>query len=232
MQQKEASKMDKISSKSTSVKTNSKHITHAIEMSSEYKICFRSSPKAVLPGQAAQYQLMQSPSKRYSKIRHSGVNSVIAKMIKLGECVKGDDEEQSLKYLEFVQAAALHTVMFAARLYDYAKERSGPLKPGVDDNLETNTEHLWLTAFHFISFHFIFMQQKEASKMDQINSKSTSVKTNSKHITHAIEMSSEYKICFRSPPKAVLPAQYQLMQSPSKRYSKIRHSKWSEFCDC
>ncbi|CAA0814780.1 Putative GEM-like protein 8 [Striga hermonthica] len=30
---------------------------------------------------------MPSPSKRYSKIRHSGVNSVIAKMIKLGECV-------------------------------------------------------------------------------------------------------------------------------------------------
>ncbi|CAA0832045.1 REF/SRPP-like protein [Striga hermonthica] len=46
--------------------------------------------------------------------------------------VKGSDEEQRLKYLDFVQAAALHAVMFAARLYGYAKERSGPLKPGVD----------------------------------------------------------------------------------------------------
>ncbi|GFP92054.1 stress-related protein [Phtheirospermum japonicum] len=42
------------------------------------------------------------------------------------------DEEQRLKYLDFVQAAAFHAVMYAAKLYSYAKENSGPLKPGVD----------------------------------------------------------------------------------------------------
>ncbi|CAH9087372.1 unnamed protein product [Cuscuta europaea] len=40
-------------------------------------------------------------------------------------------EEQRLKYLEFVQVAALHAVLCAAKLYSYAKENLGPLKPGV-----------------------------------------------------------------------------------------------------
>ncbi|PIN26686.1 hypothetical protein CDL12_00553 [Handroanthus impetiginosus] len=41
------------------------------------------------------------------------------------------EDQQRLKYLEFVQVAAVHAVMFAAKLYNYAKENSGPLKPGV-----------------------------------------------------------------------------------------------------
>ncbi|XP_051145674.1 stress-related protein [Andrographis paniculata] len=42
------------------------------------------------------------------------------------------EEEQRLKYLEFVQIATLHTLMYAAKLYSYAKENSGPLKHSVD----------------------------------------------------------------------------------------------------
>ncbi|KAL2231234.1 REF/SRPP-like protein At3g05500 [Sesamum indicum] len=42
------------------------------------------------------------------------------------------EEEQRLKYFEFVQVMALHALMCAAKLYSYAKENSGPLKPGVD----------------------------------------------------------------------------------------------------
>ncbi|KAK4476817.1 hypothetical protein RD792_015977 [Penstemon davidsonii] len=41
------------------------------------------------------------------------------------------EEEQRLKYFEFVQVATLHAVIYAAKLYSYAKENSGPLKPGV-----------------------------------------------------------------------------------------------------
>lgn len=41
------------------------------------------------------------------------------------------EEAQRLKYLEFVQVAVLHAVLVAAKLYDYAKDNSGPLKPGV-----------------------------------------------------------------------------------------------------
>jgi len=40
-------------------------------------------------------------------------------------------EEERLKYLEFVQAAALYTVVYASKAYGYAKENSGPLKSGV-----------------------------------------------------------------------------------------------------
>lgn len=46
--------------------------------------------------------------------------------------LKAESEEaQRLKYLEFVQVAVLHAVLVAAKLYDYAKDNSGPLKPGV-----------------------------------------------------------------------------------------------------
>ncbi|KAI3752400.1 hypothetical protein L2E82_24428 [Cichorium intybus] len=41
-------------------------------------------------------------------------------------------EQEKLKYLEFVQAATLHTVLYASKAYDYAKDNSGPLKPSVE----------------------------------------------------------------------------------------------------
>ncbi|CAD5180616.1 unnamed protein product, partial [Musa acuminata subsp. malaccensis] len=40
-------------------------------------------------------------------------------------------EQERLRYLEFVHAAAIHAVLCAARLYVYAKESAGPLRPGV-----------------------------------------------------------------------------------------------------
>jgi len=40
--------------------------------------------------------------------------------------------EERLRYLEFVQAAAVQAVVCAAALYAYAKESAGPLKPGVE----------------------------------------------------------------------------------------------------
>jgi hypothetical protein len=38
---------------------------------------------------------------------------------------------QKLKYLEFVQIAVLHIVIYVSKIYDYAKDNSGPLKTGV-----------------------------------------------------------------------------------------------------
>ncbi|KAF5803249.1 putative rubber elongation factor [Helianthus annuus] len=49
-------------------------------------------------------------------------------------------EEERLKYLEFVQLAVLHAVVYASKVYGYAKDNSGPLKPGVEtieDTLKT-----------------------------------------------------------------------------------------------
>ncbi|KAI7979162.1 Stress-related protein [Camellia lanceoleosa] len=42
------------------------------------------------------------------------------------------EEEERLKYLEFVQVATIHVLMCLARLYDYAKDSYGPLKPSVE----------------------------------------------------------------------------------------------------
>ncbi|KAL5983784.1 hypothetical protein ACLOJK_017876 [Asimina triloba] len=41
------------------------------------------------------------------------------------------DQTQRLKYLDFVQVAAIHAIVFFSSIYDFAKENSGPLKPGV-----------------------------------------------------------------------------------------------------
>lgn len=46
---------------------------------------------------------------------------------------KGQTEEERLKYLEFVQVAALHAVLYALKVYGYAKDNSGPLKNGVQN---------------------------------------------------------------------------------------------------
>ncbi|WOH04598.1 hypothetical protein DCAR_0624009 [Daucus carota subsp. sativus] len=44
---------------------------------------------------------------------------------------KVQTEEEKLKYLEFVQIATFHTVLYALKAYSYAKDNSGPLKNGV-----------------------------------------------------------------------------------------------------
>lgn len=50
----------------------------------------------------------------------------------LGQQMKGSTEEQRLKYLEFVHSAALHAIVCFSNLYCYAKDKAGPLKPGVE----------------------------------------------------------------------------------------------------
>lgn len=42
------------------------------------------------------------------------------------------DEEERLKYFEFVQSAALQAIVCFSNLYGYAKDKAGPLKPGVE----------------------------------------------------------------------------------------------------
>ncbi|KAJ3669524.1 hypothetical protein LUZ60_011474 [Juncus effusus] len=41
-------------------------------------------------------------------------------------------DEERLRYLQFVQAAAAHALVYAATVYAYAKQSAGPLKPGVE----------------------------------------------------------------------------------------------------
>ncbi|XP_006840520.2 stress-related protein isoform X2 [Amborella trichopoda] len=44
---------------------------------------------------------------------------------------QSETEEKKLKYLDFFRCATAFTVACVSRVYDYAKENSGPLKPGV-----------------------------------------------------------------------------------------------------
>ncbi|KAG6773181.1 hypothetical protein POTOM_020442 [Populus tomentosa] len=46
--------------------------------------------------------------------------------------LKDKEEERRLKYLQFVQVAAVHAVLTFTNLYIYAKDKAGPLKPGVE----------------------------------------------------------------------------------------------------
>jgi hypothetical protein len=61
----------------------------------------------------------------------------------LHQCVSVDDltyvlfclqsQEPNLKYLGLVHALVLQATAYLAQLYAYAKDSSGPLKPGVDN---------------------------------------------------------------------------------------------------
>ncbi|XP_076928753.1 stress-related protein-like [Bidens hawaiensis] len=43
-----------------------------------------------------------------------------------------EEEEQRLKYLQFVQMASVHALLYVSKAYAYAKNNSGPLKPRVE----------------------------------------------------------------------------------------------------
>ncbi|XP_071939826.1 stress-related protein-like [Coffea arabica] len=45
--------------------------------------------------------------------------------------VEGGGEKKELKYLDFIQVGAIYMIVSFSSLYNYAKERFGPLKPGV-----------------------------------------------------------------------------------------------------
>lgn len=65
-------------------------------------------------------------------------------------CLKTTEEQQKLKYLEFVQVATLHALMCFTSLYVYAKEKSGPLKPGVE-TVEGTVKNVVAPVYH--KFH-------------------------------------------------------------------------------
>ncbi|XP_051148877.1 putative GEM-like protein 8 [Andrographis paniculata] len=68
--------------------SKSMHKEHLIGIpitSLEYAFAHKNSLKELLHDPSTQYQLHPSPSKHYSKIRYSSVDSILAKMIKLGQ---------------------------------------------------------------------------------------------------------------------------------------------------
>lgn len=59
-------------------------------------------------------------------------------------------EKQELKYLEVVQLASIEALMRLSVAYGYAKEKSGPLKPGVE-TLEGTIKTVVAPVYH--KFH-------------------------------------------------------------------------------
>nr|DAD38058.1 TPA_asm: hypothetical protein HUJ06_008699 [Nelumbo nucifera] len=78
-------------------------------------------------------------------------------------CLKAKDKEHRLRYLDFVQAAALQAVICFSSLYNYAKENSGPLRPGVqsvENTVKTVIGPVY-EKFHDIPFELLkFVDRK------------------------------------------------------------------------
>ena len=71
-------------------------------------------------------------------------------------------EEERLRYIKFVHGAATYMLVCAATLYAYAKERMGPLKPGVvtvEENVKAIARPVY-DKFHHVPLHILrFLDQ-------------------------------------------------------------------------
>ncbi|BBH06535.1 Rubber elongation factor protein, partial [Prunus dulcis] len=85
-----------------------------------------------------------------------------------------EEEEQRLKYLEFVQVAAAHAAVCFLNLYGYAKERSGPLKPGVEsvEGTVKNVVGPVYNKYHDVPAHLLtFVDRKVDQSVTKLDSR-------------------------------------------------------------
>ena len=83
--------------------------------------------------------------------------------------VQHQDDDKSLKYLEFVQVAAIYITICFSTLYEYAKENSGPLKPGVQ-TVEGTVKAVVgpvYERFHDVPFELLKFVDRKVTKMFQ-----------------------------------------------------------------
>ncbi|XP_027364520.1 stress-related protein isoform X2 [Abrus precatorius] len=77
-----------------------------------------------------------------------------------------EEDQHQLKYLEFVRFATIQALMGCAILYSYAKERAGPLKPGVDtveEAVKTVVAPVY-NKFHLIPAEFLSYVDRKVEK--------------------------------------------------------------------
>lgn len=85
-----------------------------------------------------------------------------------------EEEEQRLKYLEFVQVAAAHASVCFLYLYGFAKERSGPLKPGVEsvEGTVKNVVGPVYNKYHDVPAHLLtFVDRKVDQSVTRLDSR-------------------------------------------------------------
>ncbi|KAG9154152.1 hypothetical protein Leryth_000633 [Lithospermum erythrorhizon] len=68
-----------------------------------------------------------------------------------------EEEKAQLKYLEFVKGTAIYAIVCFITLYEYAKDNSGPLKPGVnavEGSVKAVTRPVY-NKFHHVPFQLL-----------------------------------------------------------------------------
>ncbi|KAF9622036.1 hypothetical protein IFM89_029320 [Coptis chinensis] len=82
-----------------------------------------------------------------------------------------EENKQALKYLDFVQVAALQVMICFSSVYNYAKDNSGPLKPGVqtvEDTVKTVIGPVY-EKFHDVPIQLLkFVDRKVDSSVSEI----------------------------------------------------------------
>ncbi|XP_030947604.1 stress-related protein [Quercus lobata] len=82
-----------------------------------------------------------------------------------------EENKKGLKYLDFVQVAAIYIVVCFSSLYEYAKENAGPLKPGVqtvEDTVRTVIGPVY-DKFHDVPFELLkFVDRKLDESMGEL----------------------------------------------------------------
>ncbi|KAM7501232.1 hypothetical protein LguiB_000136 [Lonicera macranthoides] len=81
------------------------------------------------------------------------------------------DEEKVLKYLDFAQVSAVYLIVCFSSLYEFAKENSGPLKPGVqavEGTVKTVIGPVY-DKFHGVPFQLLkFVDRKVDESINEV----------------------------------------------------------------
>lgn len=83
-----------------------------------------------------------------------------------------EEEEESLKYLEFVQVAIIQVLVYFSNIYCLAKDKSGPLKPGVDtveDTVKSVVGPVY-EKFHGVPIEVLKYMDRKVSAFSTLNS--------------------------------------------------------------
>ncbi|KAK8982207.1 hypothetical protein V6N11_037381 [Hibiscus sabdariffa] len=82
-----------------------------------------------------------------------------------------ENPQKQLKYLDFVQVVSIYAVVCVSSIYQYAKENSGPLKPGVQTVEETVKAVIGpvYVKFHDVPFKFLkFVDRKVDESLNEL----------------------------------------------------------------
>ncbi|KAG8370651.1 hypothetical protein BUALT_Bualt13G0005400 [Buddleja alternifolia] len=83
-----------------------------------------------------------------------------------------ENDANKLKYLDFVQVAAVYVVVCCSTIYEFAKENAGPLRPGVqtvEGTVKTVTGPVF-EKFHNVPFDLLkFIDRKVAESISELD---------------------------------------------------------------